>query len=241
MPDDAKRFFRYVLPGLACLTELLIVLFITGDPALKTLTSSDGGSKFIEILVGALVASGGLGFLFSAVYFTTYWVFGRWLAVDHAPSFREAGFQLPADFCRREGWDLMSQIWHSQVKNPAIEGVTPVTARLSNTMHGLGTTATGSILVFTLWFCKWGYDLCPFQLALGSAFWAFVVIAYVFSFLNCRASAQTVINSTLLTVLRERQSIIEHSEPIFFVSSDRRDTIECRLEPRPQFRRVLPE
>jgi hypothetical protein len=82
--DEARRFLRYVIPGLVFLTETLILLWvIKPDVAYKILEGFKKESG-VGLVIATLLVSGGVGFIFSVLHHFLHWCDWRWLvAVDH--------------------------------------------------------------------------------------------------------------------------------------------------------------
>lgn len=56
------------------------------------------------------------------------------------------------DLSKREAWIIITQYWHSNIKeNPKIEGLNSTTDRLTDVTHGLGATIIGSASALFLW------------------------------------------------------------------------------------------
>ena len=71
--DEARRFLRYVTPGLVFAVQALLLLFII-NPAWTTTQllgqTKDAGAG---LAVALFLASGGLGYLFSVVHHRLHW------------------------------------------------------------------------------------------------------------------------------------------------------------------------
>jgi len=67
---DAQRFLRYIVPGLIFIIELLAYLLISGNICFEQLMEH---SNTLGVAVSGLLVSGGLGFLFGAMYYTVVW------------------------------------------------------------------------------------------------------------------------------------------------------------------------
>lgn len=65
--DEARRFLRYVLPGLVIIPQIFLILYLNND-----LQYID---KFVNIgtAIVAFLASGIIGFIFSNLYYIVYW------------------------------------------------------------------------------------------------------------------------------------------------------------------------
>lgn len=84
-PSQLSAFFRFSIPGFACLVELGIALAISDRSATADFLKSIGGDTSIGLVLGTLLASGGLGYILAQLYWALYWTwpFSRLVAVDH--------------------------------------------------------------------------------------------------------------------------------------------------------------
>jgi len=72
--DEARRFMRYLLPGLLFVVETFGLLYIV-LPSVAVDTVKDLNAKDnLGFVVATLVASGGLGFLFSSIHHWLHWL-----------------------------------------------------------------------------------------------------------------------------------------------------------------------
>jgi hypothetical protein len=70
--DEAKRIFRYILPGLAFAIPTLIATFLAKGEEVTSWIRTDSGSAVLQF-VGFFILSGGVGYLFSIVYYVLVW------------------------------------------------------------------------------------------------------------------------------------------------------------------------
>lgn len=172
--EEARRFFRYVVPGLVLIMELFLYLWVSID--LFPTANEYGFYKFIkELLSGGSVAipltiflsSGGIGFLLGSIYHTVSWTIGiRPLVVDHTQLIKDAikrgwlelenrndGNSFNGNNLSRSGsWFIVTSFWHE--RKGSSERIKAANARidsLTDIMHGLGTVFIGSIVAFIFW------------------------------------------------------------------------------------------
>jgi len=86
--EEARRFLRYVIPGLLFFIEISLYLFFSAHrqfiSALKEL------GKDLAFPVSLFLASGGIGFLLGVLYHSLYWTKGfRALVVTHLPLIKD--------------------------------------------------------------------------------------------------------------------------------------------------------
>lgn len=180
--EEARRFIRLALPGLAVVVEFALIATLTWPKSVDGLpTRLDP----VTAAVVALVASGGLGFLFSILYFSLYWspVLGPHLAVDHEPALRRlieayrapseskmhsqevqrlerqiAAFPTRTVDRRRAAWAVLTSWWFARVGSSSTLGsAEQKTRNLIDHAHALGTTWTGTAVAFLAWvgFMMW--------------------------------------------------------------------------------------
>jgi len=76
--SEARRFLRYVIPGLVFLIEVALYLWLSDYSLCETQKSFTNfiknQSKDIAFPITLFVASGGIGFLLGILYHTLYWI-----------------------------------------------------------------------------------------------------------------------------------------------------------------------
>jgi hypothetical protein len=163
--EEARRFLRYVIPGLVFLIEITLYLSLSVNGGfLKSLRDLGKDLGFALLL---FLASGGLGFLLGVVYHSLYWTTGFCkLVVTHLPLVkdciergwlklqkREDGSELDVNVLTQSGaWRIVTAFWHERKESSQrIKAANSRTDSLTDIMHGLGTTFIGSILAIFAW------------------------------------------------------------------------------------------
>lgn len=163
--DEVRRFVRYTLPGLASALLLLIALTFTDGRELAPWLPSTEVKESIALVLGGLLASGALGYLFSVIYFATIDIpcLACRFTVDHRKLFldlsdiidlRDAANKpvSPTEMTQREAWATLTRFWFSKYEtSPIIKGFNPYNDRLVDVMHGVGATAIGTIAAAIAW------------------------------------------------------------------------------------------
>lgn len=153
--DEARRFLRYILPGLLFAIEVvLLLLLLRPDLALAQLTAVKD-AEGLGLVLAALVASGGLGFFLSTLHHTFHW--WPWTprpkAVDHSTVIenlvkarilsirRVDGKEFNATALTREqAWMILSGLWHPRSNSSeSIKGADKAAAALADMVHSTGT------------------------------------------------------------------------------------------------------
>lgn len=82
--DEARRFLRYVTPGLVFLTETLMLLWVIDSDVIYKILKSLNKDSGVGLVIATLLASGGVGFMFSVFHHWLHWC-DQLGAVDHRP------------------------------------------------------------------------------------------------------------------------------------------------------------
>lgn len=167
--DEAKRFLRYVTPGLAFVVELAALAHLAG--IVNVFKLLEGGSESALAAVVTLVAaSGGMGYVFGVLHHYLMWRFPWYLRVStesFLEKLRESG-KLKLSRLRENGsessdvgeltprgaWRISAVLWKQSVsdtdgndKNVALD------ARLdsmTDLMHGVGAAFVGSVVALLI-------------------------------------------------------------------------------------------
>jgi hypothetical protein len=152
--DDARRFFRYLIPGLLLFLETGLFLFgVLPDWTIELLKESAGfdGGRALGLATAFVVTSGTLGFVLSMVHHTLYWLFPFWYpAVDYRRVLRGLRRRrlvsdklLQADGRDRgsvmSAWIILTKLWHERLKTSRrIAGATKRADLFANLVHSTG-------------------------------------------------------------------------------------------------------
>lgn len=220
--DEARKFLRYILPGLVFATQLLIALLISNYEATTNLLAT---KMNLGIVVSFIFASGGLGYIFSIIYFGIYWSkpFNKWLPVDNLSVIRElkeyliivkvSGQEFSSDeLSRQDAWIIITSAWHSRVEgSESIKGTNIKTNILANVTHGLGATLVGSFFSFGTWIFLHFFiinsssrNLCWLGLILLS--WLLFLFLSVTNYLHASHIFQSLINTTFANEMKKEYS-----------------------------------
>lgn len=227
---ETKRFMRFVLPGLVYLILLAVAFFVSGE---KELLSHYQDDVSLAKIIAAVIASGGLGYVFSLVYFGL----AKYLRYDYEHLnlinrmiknstihvIDERKREVRSISRREESWLILNIIWHSQRDSVSAKGeninVSGIKENLdeyySDLVAGLGITFIASLFsLFTyLITCTHNEQFC------FALFFYFSVLLVIF--LNYKVTKRKylqMIRSAVLTVLCMR-----NNEEPFKVVLDRSD------------------
>ncbi|GBE04715.1 hypothetical protein BMS3Abin10_00331 [bacterium BMS3Abin10] len=218
--NEVRRFLRYTLPGIACVIQLLIALSISDLDVVSKLWNDEGAAKGIALVFGAFIASGGLGYVFSIIYFALYWddSIADKVAIDHRTLLESlqnyvelkcsTGEIIKAEsLSKRQAWSIITQYWHSKTaKNKSIKGLNSITDRLVDVTHGIGTTIVGTFIAFATWLLLLFFissnslNLKTFYICLT---WFVLLSMMYFNYKRSLEALQSIANSTLTQVIME--------------------------------------
>jgi hypothetical protein len=159
--EEARRFFRYVIPGLLFFIEISLYLFFSACTQFSQFLREYG--KDLSFPVTVFLASGGVGFLFGVIYSIGFREFG---GVNYKPLIqdcvergwlklvlRKDGTNLSSsEVTQSVAWRIVTSYWHERRESSEkIKAANARTDSLTDIMHGLGATIVGSICAFGFW------------------------------------------------------------------------------------------
>lgn len=151
--DEARRFLRFVTPGLVFAVEVVILLLILRPDRASVWREDFKQDSGLAVLFGGLLASGGLGFIFSAVHHNWH-ACQKEQIMNHGPVLKrlvDANVLVLHNTDRGEitpekAWIITTAIWHQLAKtNDKIGSTETRTKDLVDVMHSLGTARIASI------------------------------------------------------------------------------------------------
>lgn len=230
--DDARRFLRFVLPGLGSVVQFLFFLWVLRPSQLAHFLMD---TQFTEksglgLAVAVFVASGGLGFILSTLYHFIYWLplFDRF-AINHRQVLIEADKahiltlvnpkkanpheEEPLDtnkLSRADAWRISTALWFGRIgESKRLEGALARTDTLTSILHSLGTLIFGTIVSTLGGLAVAAYlvlrEPSPVTYLRIIAFflvWIFLLVAQCCSFQNAVRHTQRVIDMILFEDLR---------------------------------------
>ena len=158
--DEARRFLRYVTPGLAFLVELLLLCWVLRPEFVEGRVSDLKDDAGLGLALLTIVGSGGLGFLFGAIHHQLHW--SRFAVVDHRDFIRRArsrGMLRLIDSrngepvsdkvepTRVEAWSIVTAVWHERVEDSLLlKGGEARASTLVDLMHSMGSARVASFV-----------------------------------------------------------------------------------------------
>jgi hypothetical protein len=164
--DEARRFLRYITPGLVFITETLILLWIIEPNVTQTILKNFKQGSSLGLVTATLLASGGVGFMLSVIHHYLHW-FGKTGVIDHrqfVTSLRKRGIiQLmyrnsgeildeKRTLNRFQAWSILTGLWHERLagKKGIIKAADPRATSLTDLAHSLGTARVGAVAAWIL-------------------------------------------------------------------------------------------
>lgn len=219
MPE-IRRFIRYTLPGIAISLQMFIALSVSDYDKVSASLKESGLYESIAFVFTALLASGGVGYLLSILFFAILWwsPIARLFAPDHRaflitlsesdkieikkPDKEEP--VIPTELKQRNAWLITTRYWHSILEvEKCLIGINPTIDRLTDIAHGLGATILGTAIIIPIWaVLRW--PLYGFEI-LGIALWVAILFCMLFaSYFPLQRSIQSMVNSSLVEVIINR-------------------------------------
>src|SRR5262245_38770225 len=179
--DEARRFLRYVSPGLAFGVLFLTISFVLIPHWATTQLGRLSNASGAGVALGVFLASGGLGYVFSIFHHLLH-NFGShrlFVAVDHkaivtelvaanrlflyASAKKGVEPERSPRLDRRTAWVITSSIWRQRLVGDVpglnteggvgIKGADPGTSALMDMVHAAGTVRVAALAAFIVSIC----------------------------------------------------------------------------------------
>ena len=150
--DEARRFFRYVIPGLVFATQLIILLWLLRPDWISQYLVELKKDSGIGLVFASILATGGIGALFSSIYHALHW---QEKAMDHSKGLKrlvkEGLLELkdhdPEKLTRSDAWIILTALWHERLEcNKTIGSADPRVAGLLDLVHSIGTSRIAAFM-----------------------------------------------------------------------------------------------
>lgn len=163
--DEARRFLRYVTPGLSFVALTILLLWMLVPDWTRNRMADLRGDAGIGVVIATLLGSGGIGFFFSVLHHSLHWRTGP---VDHrgliarlrtrkvlylVDAQTDKVFPIERNPTRFEAWSIVAALWHERVaKNNKIKGAEPRASSLADLVHSTGTARVAAASAWLLAF-----------------------------------------------------------------------------------------
>lgn len=146
--DEARKFLRYIMPGLVFGTLTLLWLFIV-DPNFKDRFLSIIKESALGAALGSLLMSGGLGYIFATIHHCVHSKCDRDI-LDHYPLINGINIKPDAgEVNREEALVISTALWCQMRDKKYIEDATyKKLESFGNQVHALGTVRIASFFSF---------------------------------------------------------------------------------------------
>jgi hypothetical protein len=209
--NEAQRFLRLVLPGLAFLVEVWLLIAVTDWQRTLERTMAWLQGDALGTAVSLFVVSGGIGFVLATIHHFLHWrlwiplrLAARPTAVEKAigagllelidAETRQCMTAYPKP---RQQWQVLVSLWHQRKSTSSqIGSATDRVESLSDLVHGVGTGLVGSIFAIVVWMLLAGPIGGP---GIGVA--AALLLLHTTSFWLVTRQAQGIVDMVLLDAL----------------------------------------
>jgi len=223
--DEAKRFLRYIIPGSIFIVESTLFLLILFPAWVLNLLGHFSKSEGLGLIIGTILASGALGFIFGAIHHRLSWL--RNCGIDHSQVILDlmmrgiiilretrTGDSIALDRLNRvDAWSISTALWHSRLKTSRkISGANARASSLTDLMHSTGTIMVACIvaLIVTAYIaspCGIGtFDKRPESIAnflILGVIGLLLLYFHIYAYRRTLRLAQAVINEVLADALEQ--------------------------------------
>lgn len=216
---ETRKFLRYLMPGLTFASLLLAALFLSNHAFLKNIFL---GKVNLGIVIASFLMSGALGYIFNVIYFTIYWSFRGYFAIDHTQtiiSLSEKDYleildckgaeYPPKDLQKIDGWNIVTIYCHSRMKkSKELDAASGKIDLLANLTHGLGASLVAVFISLITWLYihfifLYHKDLTHSDCGILFIYSIFFILS-LFNYLFTRTQFQAFVNSVFAgEVIRE--------------------------------------
>ncbi len=175
--SDAQRFLRYVTPGIVFFVEALFLLWILLPDWTVGRLNVFKEDKGLGVVFATLLASGGVGFIFSIIHHSLHWWTRGAGALDYSGLIErlrkhdlialvdaKTGHSIPNDIKvdRENAWVIMTALWHQYLTTSEyLKSANPRATALSDMIHSTGTVRVAALFA---WLFALGIAVCVAEL-----------------------------------------------------------------------------
>lgn len=230
--DEARRFLRYILPGLVFSVLLLIFLLISDTDKTICFLKEASDKGIAGVIAGTFLASGALGYIFSVIYWALYWSWPliNYIAIDHKSLLKEltrkrkikivniSGNTVLLDEnskskkSKRKAWVIFSQHWWaSMIKNDIDKDKFIPIDRLADITHAIGTAFIGILFLLItcitwviIHFCYLKSEFSIFKVLVFITLLILLLLAFGRNYWVTHRFLQSVLNSAFANIVENQ-------------------------------------
>ena len=231
--NDVRRFIRYTLPGLVFAIQLIVALGVSDWEKVSAIYKISNLKESLSFFLVGFLASGALGYMFSIFYYALYWwePIEKKLAIDHKTLFQKLEDKIEiknADgkpinlnsLSKKEAWSILTRYWFTNYEDyNCIKGINSTIDRLSNIVHGNGTTVVATFMSACTWtFLHYWLSEKFFSqnVIILLLCWFILTLVAFCAYLNSLRFFQSIINSTMLGLLIDQYRMLGQKIEIWY-------------------------
>jgi hypothetical protein len=229
--EETRKFLRYIIPGLVFVIETTIILWIILPNNTYNFFGELDAAKGAGFLIAALIASGGLGYIFDTIHHNVEWIFKSYGNVDYERLAQEIRrlyaykgsleeYTKPSE----KSWvtqkqrerllniALVTSFWCGSLKiSPALRNINSRLERLYDIAHSAGSAAVASLASgFMAIGVFWSIDGAVLLLeskvilrfSIATAIWIFFTYCFAMTFRRIFKLCGLISEDTLLVGFR---------------------------------------
>jgi hypothetical protein len=204
--DEARRFLRYVVPGMTASLELLLLQAVSGlgwSFPWKTSEEISTGEVLLLFLTVGVV-----GYIFATTHHCLIWLV-RGYGPNHLDFAKREGW-LPEQALddrrnRREAWQRFTAAWHERLGHSArLQGASPRVDSFTDLMHGAGASFVGSCIAGSVAaFATRDTPHSILVVLLAVVFVALFLFSYLLILDNCKEVVEIILKNQLVSENQE--------------------------------------
>ncbi len=231
--DEVRRFIRYTLPGLTCITVLLLALLISDRTQVISFLINVKEENAIGLILSTLLISGALGFILANIYFSILWLTpNNVIAIDHLNLLFKLNKYLSivdendksiniSTFSRREAWEIITKLWYwNKASLDNMKSMHEWLDRIIDLSHGIGAVLIGMIFSFVSWLFL---HLCILSKLFNCKtdilvilLWIVIFIAFFINYYRTQKTIERLSNSIITKFIKEYFSKKRKKYKIYF-------------------------
>ena len=158
--DEAKRFLRFIAPGVLMVAELLVLTWILAPAWTIAILGKLQAQSSVAAALGTVVALGGVGYVLTIMHHNL----AAWERLERGLDYRDLALRLRSkityrniydgaicdeatlrSMTREEAWCIVTALWHLRREAPAIKGIDPRAQFLGDFGHSVGAARLGMV------------------------------------------------------------------------------------------------